>query len=148
MTQISKIQLKRNTAERIFEIFIKTLLNIQKKSEAEKLISDFFTPTERIMLAKRLAIALLLEKGYNYLTIKDLLHVSTATIAHVNVSRKYGSDGYKLFMAKILKEESVDSALKELLIGITDVVALSRKGSGSWKYIGKKLKESKQDSIL
>ena len=65
MTQVSKYPLSKDVYDKIFEIFLKTLINIKNKNEGRNLIKDFFTPTERIMFAKRLGIALLLEKNYN-----------------------------------------------------------------------------------
>ena len=103
MSQVSKYPLSKETYDRIFEIFLKTLINIKDKEEGNSLISDFFTPTERIMFAKRLGIALLLEKGYDYQIIKSSLKVSSATIASVNQARQYGNNSYRNFISKVQK---------------------------------------------
>jgi TrpR-related protein YerC/YecD len=95
MAQVSRHPLSKLIYERIFEIFIKSIISIKNKKEAEDFLNDFLTPTERIMLAKRLTIAVLLTKGYDYNQIHKVLHVSTATIAGVNVFLKYTGEGYK-----------------------------------------------------
>lgn len=41
MSQISKYLIKKSVFDRIFEIFIKTLINVKSKQEAQNLISDF-----------------------------------------------------------------------------------------------------------
>lgn len=105
MSQVSKYPLSKNIADRIFEIFLNTFVRIHNKQEADQFISDLLTPTEKIMLAKRLAIAFLLEKGYEYRTVQRIIKVSSGTITSVNISRHHGSEGYKKVIAKIIKEE-------------------------------------------
>lgn len=144
MPQISKYPIRKDVANRIFEIFTKVLLATNKKDEAEQLILDFFTPTERIMLAKRLGISLLLEKGYNYQEIKNVLKVSTATIASVNTSRQYGNKGYKKLISKILLDESVNAFFDEVVSKVISLPAsLNGKGTGLWKSLAKKKRDKK-----
>ncbi len=76
MPQVSKYPLSKDVYDRIFEIFLKTLINVRDKDEGRNLLKDFFTPTERVMLAKRLGIVLLLERNYNYQTIRSILRVA------------------------------------------------------------------------
>lgn len=144
MTQVSKHPLSKNVSEKVFNIFVNTLLNVQKTSEAQELISDFLTPTERIMLAKRLGIVFFLEKGYKYEHIKEILKVSTATIAHVNRSRQFGSNGYKKFISKIIRDEFVSRIFDEFLINLTALPAKGTKGSGMWKYLHKEFSKNKK----
>lgn len=67
----------------------------------EEYIFDLFTPTERIMFAKRLAIAALLSQGLPYKVIADKLKVSTSTVARVNLWLKTSGVGYKRAVEKI-----------------------------------------------
>ena len=76
MTQVSKYPISKDVADRIFEVFVKTLLKIKTYKEAESFTYDLFSPVEKIMLAKRIAIAFLLMKGYQYREISRLLRVS------------------------------------------------------------------------
>ena len=112
MSQVSKYPLSKDIYDRIFEIFLKTLINVKDKNEGRNLLKDFFTPTERMMFAKRLGIALLLEKNYDYQTIRGILKVSSGTIASVNLARKYGNQGYNKFIEKILKQFRTQSHLQ------------------------------------
>lgn len=142
MTQVSKLPLRKEIADRIFEIFLITLINLRQKDEAEQLIQDLFTPTERVMLAKRLAIAFLLEKGHDYQTIKSLLRVSSATIASVNMQRQSGGKGYQQCIAKIMQEESLQNFFAEIALKLIQIPASSTKGSGTWRYLEKELKNN------
>jgi uncharacterized protein YerC len=53
------------------------------KQKIVNLFEDLLTPTEKIILGKRLTIALLLIRKYKYRDIRKTLKVSTATIRSV-----------------------------------------------------------------
>lgn len=150
MSQVSKYPLSKDVYDRIFEIFLKTLINIKDKDEGNNLLNDFFTPTERMMFAKRLGIALLLEKNYNYQTIRSVLRVSSGTIASINLARKYGNQGYNKFIEKILKDEQIKDFLEEITLKLVSIPASGTKGSGAWKQVEKVLmnKKRKKSTLL
>src|SRR3989344_2410063 len=108
MGQVSKRLISKEIADRIFDVFVKSFIKIRNVEDAQKLADDLFSPTERIMLAKRLAIAFLLMKGYEYREINKLLGVSTGTIASVNLSLQHGSKGYTTILERIAKEEQLE----------------------------------------
>ena len=66
---------------------------------------DFLTPSENIVLAKRLAIALYLEKNKSYEEIRRSLKVSSATIASVQSMLEHRSEGFMLAVQQIKAEE-------------------------------------------
>lgn len=66
MTQVSKYPVHRDVEKRMFEIFKTTISNLKHSEEIEDFLEDFLSPVEKIMLAKRLAIAVLLAKNYTY----------------------------------------------------------------------------------
>lgn len=144
MTQVSKYPIAKEVADRIFEIFLKTFIEIKNKEEADQFISDLLTPTEKIMLAKRLAIAFLLEKGYDYRSIQRIIRVSAPTITSVNIALKHGSEGYKKLIKKILREESVNHFLEETAIKLLTVPAASTKGGGTYRYLKQELEKKKR----
>ncbi len=101
MPQVSKIPIKKDIEIKIRRAFSQSLAKISSESEMEKYIFDLFTPTERVMLAKRLAIAALLVKGLTYKEISQKLRVSTSTVARVNLWLKHSGKGYKTAVEKI-----------------------------------------------
>ncbi len=143
MTQVSRYPISTKVADRIFEVFLKTLVEIKSNKEADEFISDLLTPTEKIMLAKRLAIAFLLEKGYDYRTIQKIIRVSAPTITSVNNARKYGSEGYKRLVAKIIREEKLISFFEETVEKLLSIPSELEKGNGSWSYLRDKVKSRK-----
>ncbi len=144
MTQVSKYPISNATHERIFELFIKTLLNIRNKEDASQLIVDFFTPTEQIMFAKRLSVIFLLEKGYSYKMIGDILKVSTGTISQANRARKNGSAAYKKLIAKLVQDEKNRLLISKTLTGLVSLPAQGGEGSGIWKAAKKELQKDKK----
>lgn len=85
--------------EEIEELLVQIISDLKGAAEAKILLSDLLTETERVAVAKRLAIALSLTNGKSYEEIKQSLKVSSATIAKVQES--LDSDGMKLAIEKI-----------------------------------------------
>ena len=114
MTQVSRYPLTKQLEQQMFRLFDSALANLRTSSDIELYISDILTPTEKIMLGKRLAIALLLERKYNHRTIQRLLHVSSGTIANVHVALRMRGAGYRKVIKRIFQEESIDSLLSTI----------------------------------
>ena len=145
MAQISKYPISHQLTGRIFELFLKTLIEIRSSDEAERFITEFLTPTEKVVLAKRITIALLLEKGYDYRSIQQLIHVSAPTIRSVNLALQYGNNGYRQLLNKIQKEEKIIAILDNLAITLLSAPAALEKGKGMWSYLKKQAEGEKKD---
>ena len=143
MSQISKYPISKAISDRIFEVFLKTLVEVKNREEADQFISDFLTPTEKIVLAKRLAIAFLLEKGHDYRTIQQIIRVSAPTITSVSIARKYGSDGYKKLISKILRQEKLIEFFDEALVKILAAPSALERGRGVWTYLKRDAEKTK-----
>lgn len=142
MAQVSRYPVRQEVYEQIFTLLLRVVSESRPKEKATHLLDDLLTPTEKIVLAKRLGIALLLAKGYSYEEIEKILRVSKPTIATVNMTLKYKGRGYKSFVEKILREQKFRKAwekIEDLVLG-----ALSHgKGSGSWRYLHKEIKKKR-----
>jgi len=144
MTQVSKYPLKQEVFEKMFELLSKAIIDSSSKEKAESLLEDLLTPTEKIMLAKRLAIAVLLTKNYSYKAIQEILRVSSPTIAMVNLSLKYKGKGFKTFTEQLLKEEKNNKfweKVQDLILGAMSNV----KGGKSWRYLREETRRKKQN---
>jgi len=144
MTQVSRQPLSQEIYGRIFEIFFKSVLKLKNEEEAEDFLTEFLTPTEKIMLAKRISIAVLLSKEYDYREIKRMLHVSFPTIAGVNGSIKYADGGYRRVVEKLLKEEKINGILMKVVEGVATVGAVGGKGSGDWRKLKMSIQKKKR----
>lgn len=133
MTQISRRQLNSRVQERIYEIFVDVVKEASTSSEVQSLLEDFLTPTERVMLPKRLCIAYLLLKKYNHRAIASFLKVSFTTINRVSTAFKTGGKGYTLMLTRLQKREKIDAVLKQIEEGIVSMLASIGGPSQVWK---------------
>jgi len=113
VVQISKRKLDKDVEERIWKIFLNTLSQVKTPIEVAELVDDLLTPTEKIVLYKRLAIALMSIKGYDNQMIQDILKVSSTTVAQVKRWIAQGGTGYKKAVEKILKQEGIEEFLDQ-----------------------------------
>lgn len=131
MAQISKYPVHKDVERRMFEVFKHAISHLHTTEEIEDFLKDFLSPVEKIMLAKRLSIAVLLAKGYTYPSIGNILRVAPNTIAGVSVGLKYSGRGYKKMVEKILRDEKIDSFWE----GIGDALSHIPVSKGSsWVY--------------
>lgn len=144
MAQVSKYPLSIDVYDQIEVLFIDTLANLTDKKLTRSFLFDFLTPTEKIVLVKRLAIYILLGKGYRYEEIKKILHVSDPTIAGANTSYKYLGTGCKQVINKLIQDEKISLLFHSIALGITGEFARVRKGSGVWKYLHQQIKRSEK----
>ena len=114
MAQVSKRVLTKNIQERLFQNFWEMFADIKKAKEIQTFLEDFLSPTERIMLAKRMAIAILLSRGYDQRTISSMLKVSTATINKIAMYINTKTAGYQLLLKKYSQKESLKKLVQEL----------------------------------
>lgn len=75
------------------------------------------------MLAKRLAIAVLLEKGWDYQSISSAVKVSTSTVNSVRSQMQYRGDGYRKAARKVIANEQVADFLEGLAIDVASVIS-------------------------
>lgn len=142
MTMVSRRILHKELEQYMFELFIKTIAHLKSAEEITNFIEDFLSPTEKIMLSKRLAIAVLLTKGYTYDAIDNILKVSRPTINKVAFWLKHGKSGYRNVVEKILrdqKREELWDTIEELLPRLSPPKALGSIGFEKKQEQGKKL---------
>lgn len=106
MAQVSRIPLKKALEERVFEVFYQSVAEAKSVNDVKLLLGDLLTPTEKVMLAKRLSIAILLIKEYDYRSIREILKVSPVTIGKVANWLKFKGEGYRRVANKLLKEDA------------------------------------------
>ena len=133
----SKKPLKQEILIRISEMLIAHIANIQTKPNAEKFLSEILTESEKIMLAKRFAIVVMLSKKQSYATITKILKVTPQTIAKINKeldNREFD------FIISQLKKTSKGAGGKSLFnfsiwLDVMLGMRLPPQGKGRWKFI-------------
>lgn len=112
--QISKKAINKNIEKQLFSIFYQVVSDLRDPEEVKAFFEDVLTETERTALAKRLAIAHYLAKKRSYDNIKEILKVSSATIAAVAEQMGKGGQGFSIALQKIRAEEWAESWTKKI----------------------------------
>jgi TrpR-related protein YerC/YecD len=103
MSQVSAQTLSPSLEKELYSTLFQLVADLSNAKESKKFCTDFFGTSELSVFAKRIAIAVSLDKGYSYEEIRKNLKVSTATIS--TVAERLGSDGYQLALQKIKAEQ-------------------------------------------
>ncbi|MFC1649920.1 Trp family transcriptional regulator [Patescibacteria group bacterium] len=140
MTQVSKYPIEKAAYTSIFNGFNKVIISLKDKKDTEAFLSDFLTPTEKIMLAKRLSIALLLERKLKYREISKVLRVSTTTVSNVALAYSH-SKSYKKVIRKMLRDKKFEKQLTEFIKKVFGVLSAGKSKSGTWVYLRNEVKK-------
>lgn len=90
----------------VYKILYQVLSDAKSEVDIELILKALLSEGELSALAKRLAIAVFLDKRQSYEHIKDVLKVSTATIA--NVSENMNKKGIQMALQRVKAEEWAD----------------------------------------
>jgi Trp operon repressor len=104
MSQVSKRKLKKEDFEKIYYQMIKIFSKTGSKKDSGKFLKEFFYTTEKIMLAKRLAIIFMVMEKIPDRKIAKMLSVSTSTIGRI--IDKYTRGDYEYISSLINKNRS------------------------------------------
>ena len=113
MGRISRRVLDRQVEEQVFETLWEAVSEVKGRTNVQAFLNDLLTPVERVMVAKRLAIAVLLLKKMAYGEIVDLLKVSNETIARIALIIK-NSQGFNIAIDKVIRSEAGREIWREI----------------------------------
>lgn len=136
MAQISKRPLGAEVRREMFQAFFRALAKISDEAAMAKILDDIFTPTEKVMIAKRVMAAILLDRGYPYHKIGEFLKMSPTTINTVQREIRKKGEGYRLIFSLFPKRSKVDDifeAADRLLARMIPPIKGSRSSLHRWK---------------
>lgn len=81
MPKISRWKVDSNKAGLFKEDLWSVITLLGDKKQVRTFLTEFLTPTERLMLAKRFQAVFMIRAGADYRLIKERLHMSESTIA-------------------------------------------------------------------
>ncbi len=143
MSQISNRILDKELEDYIYNNFVKTISKLKEVAKIQNFLDDLLSPIERTMLIKRLAIAVMLSKGYTYEAIDHTLKVSRPTIKNISLSLKYRQKGgYQKAVEEILKDQKKEGffdKIEELLIQLSPPKLYKSTAYEQKRRIGQKL---------
>ena len=93
-------KIKSKFVDNLFE----AVLSMETIEECYQLFEDLCTVHELNSIAQRMAVAEMLDRKCTYIEIAKQTGASTATISRVNRSLIYGTDGYKLAIDRVKRE--------------------------------------------
>jgi len=148
MSQVSKNKLNNKVYERIFSLFPQFLHRMVVKNKQSIVIDAFFTRTEKIVFSKRIAIAFMLVKGYNYRQISAKIKVSTSTILKIaDCLRNSNDDSIVHELELIAKEDAFIEFLGAIDYKISKLLPPKSGNWSVWRGRIEKAKASKQVKI-
>lgn len=142
MTQVSKRFLQKQVEDRILDLFWTSLTTLSTKQQISLFLDEFLTPTEKIMLSKRLAIAFMLMKGYDYMSINERLKVSDQTIWNIKTTLHFRGNNYKRVVTEIMRREKWGKLWNDLDHFLEQIVP-PRPGT-NWKEVRRRQWEKRR----
>lgn len=98
--------MNRQIETQVYKILYQVLADAKSEVDVELILESLMSTGEISAIAKRLAIAVFLDKGQSYEHIKDVLKVSTATIA--SVAEGMNKRGIQMALQRVKAEEWAD----------------------------------------
>ncbi|OGF63456.1 hypothetical protein A2926_00840 [Candidatus Giovannonibacteria bacterium RIFCSPLOWO2_01_FULL_44_40] len=130
MPHVSRKKLKKKVFVKIGEQLADRICKTSSPAEIRWFLNEILTRTEQIMLAKRLAIILMLRKRYSFRTIQKTLKVTPQTV--LRFWRKTKKPSFQVIVNKISEDKGWGNFLEWLeaflLVGMPP-----RSGPGRWK---------------
>ncbi|PIR79740.1 MAG: hypothetical protein COU25_03775 [Candidatus Levybacteria bacterium CG10_big_fil_rev_8_21_14_0_10_35_13] len=115
MPHVSKRKLDKLKEEELVHSFNLVLAKISNEKEMQDFLGSLLTITERVMLAKRLAIAILLKEGISQNRISSALNVTQATVSRMQLFLEVRGQGYNIAFKKLISEKILAEFKKYLL---------------------------------
>jgi len=130
MPHISARKLKKEVFQEINKRLIDSFADIKDKRLLKSFVDELLTSTEKIMLAKRLAVIFMLSEKFSFYRIQKSLKISTQT-----AMRMYGSFKSGKFnnITKVLNKEK-DKRNFWLNLEILLRAGMPPMGRGRWRW--------------
>ncbi len=132
MVNVSKQKLKKGVSEHINNRLINVITSLETNSSTKNFLNELLTESEKITLAKRLAIIFMLQENLSWYRISELIKVSDTTVKKVSQDINLDKYKYILRIVRLRKNrmtfwKGMDLVLK---MGIPSIV-----GAGQWNIL-------------
>ncbi len=148
MAQVSKRKLSKETQNELFNQLWEFLSRARDPETAHQLYSDLLTETEKIVLAKRLATALLILRGKTTWQIQAAIKISSSTVSSVSQWLKYTRPKTQKLLIRLSREKDWHSfvdKIEEELDKLPPRYHSDWKKAGQEKYERRKQRLAKSD---
>ena len=135
MPHISSYALHAKAVGHLLDKLGRAIEHLKNRAEINLFFNDLLTPTERMMLAKRLAIILMLEKGFTFAQICSTLKVSESTISAMRERMDRGGTGFHLIIMKFEKDENATKFFENIKKVFEVLTPPPKIGKGRWRGV-------------
>ncbi|MBM3209444.1 hypothetical protein FJZ40_04100 [Candidatus Shapirobacteria bacterium] len=126
MPQVSRRKLSAKTENNLLGNLDLVLGHLTKTEEISAFLESLLTKTERLMVAKRLAVAILLNENFSEAQIAEALHLTRMSVSRMRYYLESHGQGYQFALREINKQK-VFQVFKKFLI---DLAAYSIRAAG------------------
>jgi Trp operon repressor len=119
--------------ERSFQVFMKVLTSRYSSSDRSSFIELFLTPTEKIMFSKRVAISILIKRGYSYALIKDYLKVSQSTVAGIVKQLAISSTASQVVLDELIRDRDIQKTLSDFEYNLRSLIPPKGRDWSIWR---------------
>jgi len=117
MPHVSKNRLRKGDEEKLLESLKVVLSKIDKTEDVDSFLYSLLSDTEQLMIAKRLAIIVMLKEGLPESTVAHALHVTRETVSRLKMKSELKEAGYNLAL-KVLEQQKQLETFKQFLISL------------------------------
>lgn len=132
MAQVSSQYIKPEIKDKLQSLLVSCISRCSQVSLAADFVEDLLTKTEKVMISKRIGVALMLLKKVGAREISETLKVSFPTIYKVKTWLDFKGSGYRSLLESILKEDAAKERAHRSALEETDSSPLWF-GKTSWK---------------
>lgn len=131
MTHIAKQKLKKSSQKKLIQQFV-ALLAAANETKTANIFSCLFTEAEQIMFIKRLAVVLMLDRGYSRYRIAQTLIMSQSTIKQFAI--RFENDEFAP-LVQLAKSKTFDAQAFWNVVEIILRGGLPPRTKDKWKYV-------------
>lgn len=115
MTHVSRKKLPGKTLQHILDSLILVITETKHKEQTVELLNALLSGTEKIMLAKRIAVVYLLNEGVDGTVISETLGVTPFTVSRLKLWYETKGSGYRIAINELKRQKQLE-ALKVLAL--------------------------------
>lgn len=120
MTHVSRNKLEPQEEKELTEALNLVLSGISKRDEMLKFLNALLSDTEKLMLAKRLAMIVLIKEGLGDTAVSDALHVTRITVTKFRYFyESRAKEGYDIALNKIENDKFLQG-VKRVILALAD----------------------------
>ncbi len=113
MPHISKQLLEKGKFLDIHKQLFRVIADLSRSGRTRAILDQLLTKTEKLMLAKRLAIIFMLDQKESIYAISNILKVSPSTVARMSLL--YENGGYRDILEEMRKQNSFWTKLEKII---------------------------------